>query len=101
MKKQDLYNGDIVQLRDGEKYIVLKNANFFNTFDDVLIGLETGLNCPLNEYDDDLYIKPRGLSTLDIVKVCSCEYVGYNIQKHIIGNDTEDLWTWEREDDEA
>ena len=97
MKKQDLNNGDIVQLRNGEKYIVLKNAKIFNTFDDILIGLETGLNCPLNEYDDDLYIKPRGFSKLDIVKVCSDEYVGDNIRKHIIDN--LDLWTWRREDD--
>ncbi|WP_302826644.1 hypothetical protein [Anaerofustis stercorihominis] len=48
MKKQDLNNGDIVQLRDGEKYIVLKNTKASYGYDDLLINLKSGLNCTLS-----------------------------------------------------
>ena len=78
---------------------MLKNAKVINGYEDVLISLDTGLYCPLNRYSCDLYMKPRWISKYDIMKVCSCEYVGDNIRKHIIGNDTENLWTWEREDE--
>ena len=99
MKKQDLYNGDIVQLRNGDKYILLKNIKRVDVYDDLLISLETSRYIPLNYYDDDLYMEPKGISKLDIVKVCSCAYTVDNIRKHIVNCDEKNLWTWEKEDE--
>ena len=94
MKKQDLYSGDIVQLRNGEKCIVIKDARFCEKSEDLVISLKNGLSCPLSEYDDDLRFK-GGIRAGDIMKVCAYDYTGGNIQKHIINN--LDLWTWEKE----
>lgn len=96
MKKQDLCSGDIVQLRNGEKFIVLKNARYVNKIKDLIISLKGCLYCPLDEYDDDLYFK-SGIRAGDIMKVCAYDDTRDNIRIHLVSD--LDLWTWERENE--
>ena len=86
MRKQNLCNGDIVQISDMGKYLVLKDTKLYGKAEDLLINLTYGT-----------YLKLQKIKEKDILKVCSCEYVGDNIREHIIGK--EDFWTWEREKD--
>lgn len=95
MRKADLNNGDIVLTRNGDKYIVLKNARTAFDTNDIIVNLKTGGYLKLNNYNDDLKDKDRD-KKFDIMKVCSHSYVGDNIKEHII--DKEDYWTWEREE---
>ena len=86
MKKQSLCNGDIVYLRDMNKYLVLKDAKLYDETEDLLINLTRGTFLRLQEIREE-----------DIAKLCSCEYVGDNIREHII--EKENFWTWEEEKD--
>lgn len=95
-KKKKLNNGCIIQTRDGDKYILLKNAsNGSNLKEDLLIDIENGMHLLLDNYDDDLRDKDYNTG-LDIIKICDMAYVGDNIKKHLIDNT--EYWTAEREE---
>ena len=83
MKKSDLKNGDIVELRDGGKYILIE---------DILIGIGGGW-LSLQSYNEnmreDKYIMPE----YDITKVFQGEI--YEIGEAIT---EKPIWTWIRDE---
>lgn len=93
--KESLTNGSIVELRNGDKFIFLINANYFN-HKKLLISLKKGNFIDLDSYNNDL-IHINGDSKFDIMKICNMYYAGDNIRRHIINNI--DYWTWEREEE--
>ena len=80
MKKSDLENGAIVELRNGDKYILLFNCCKYGNKED------SNYNENLKDCDDNDY---------DIMKLCQHSYVGDNIHCHILKRN-EDDWTWIR-----
>lgn len=94
MKKSNLKNGAIVELRNGDKYILLFDCNYPRGKDDLLISLNDGYWLKISDYDEEL--KDCDMSDLDIMKVCQCEYVGDNIRSHILKQNEKD-WTWIRD----
>lgn len=96
MKKSDLKNGAIVETKDGDKQILLKNCYVYEDEVDVLISLSNGEYLDLSYYDEDLIHYYD--SCFDIMKVCQNDYVGDNIRSHVLKQD-EDDWTWDREEE--
>lgn len=96
MKKSDLKNGTIVELRDERKMIVLLDCDEYMGYKDLLINISNGNYIALDDYDENLKEK-YGCVDLDIMKVCQKEYVGDNIRAHIIN--AEDEWTWIRKEE--
>ena len=96
MKKSDLKNGAIVEIRNGYKYILLLNCGDERHRNDLLISLNSGGCLYLSSYDENL--KDCDDEYYDIMKVCQCEYVGDNIISHIL-KQNEDNWTWIREEE--
>lgn len=96
MKKSDLRSGDIVELRNGEKYIVLLNSyiNGIQTMD-VILNLHDMLDSPLSEYCDNL--EHRYNSNYDITKVCHEKNISKNFGYHV-KNSRPEHWTWERDE---
>lgn len=97
MKKSDLRNGTIVELRDGDKYILLFDCCNEGHRDDLLISLNNGGYLYFSSYDENL--KDCDDEYYDIMKVCQYEYVGDNIRNHIISHN--DKWTWIRGESET
>lgn len=93
MKKSDLKNGAIVELRNGDKCILLFNCCNYGDKDDLFISLDDGGYLQLSNYNENL--KECSDRDFDIMKVCQHEYVGDNICNHILKQD-EDDWTWIR-----
>lgn len=94
MKKQDLKNGMVVQIRDGRKYILLKEVNLYPSYDDALFSLENGCFIRLDSLDNDL--KDRdGVTKYDIVKIFISEYIGDMVKKNPIRHLN---LIWEREE---
>ena len=96
MKKSDLKNGAIVELGNGDKYILLFDCCNERHRDDLLISLNNGGFLYFSSYDENL--KDCDDEYFDIMKVCQCEYVGDNIISHIL-KQNEDNWTWIREEE--
>ena len=71
-RKDRLNNGCIVQIRDGSKFIFLKNANNEYRVEDVFIDIEDFTWLALNEYSSNLtHLKDN---SYDIVKICDFFY---------------------------
>lgn len=96
MKKNDLKNGTIVELRNGDKYILLLNTYYSNEKDDYLISLRNGGYIEFDDYDKNLESKD-GEKEYDIMKVCQSIYVGDNFRNHVIND--RDKWTWKRQEE--
>lgn len=96
MKKSDLKNGAVVELRNGDKYILLLNTYYCNEKDDYLISLRNGGYIEFDDYDKNLESKD-GEKKYDIMKVCQNEYVGDNFRNHVIND--RDKWTWKRQEE--
>lgn len=96
MKKSDLRNGTIVELRNGDKYILLFDCCDERHRNDLLISLNNGGCLYLSSYDESL--EDEDDEYFDIMKVCQREYVGDNICSHIL-KQNEDNWTWIREEE--
>lgn len=95
MKKNELMNGTIVELRNGDKFILLLNIkNWF--CENCLISLKNGQYLDFDDYSDDL--KDSTDSEYDIIKICQNDYVGDNFKEHIIVET--DHWTWVRDEEE-
>ena len=88
--KSDLKNGDIVELRNGERYEYIEKYNdrfiYSTDSDEVIVNLKDGEYSRLANYDDDLRYKGRGNCEYDIMKILDMSEF-YKKQK----------WTWERE----
>lgn len=92
MKKSDLRNGAIVEIRKGDKHVLLLNTK--NSYcKNCLVSLDDGGYLSFDDYNDDL--KDCDDSEYDIVKICQHEYVGDNIRCHILKQNEND-WTWIR-----
>lgn len=96
MKKSDLENGAIVEIRNGDKYILLFNCCKYGDKDDLFISLNNGGHLNFSNYNENL--KNCIDKDYDIMKVCQCYYVGDNIRSHIL-KQNEDDWTWIREEE--
>lgn len=94
MKKSNLQTGDIVLLRNGKKYIVLKDTKVSGDIEDILVSLEDGCYLCFRYYNENLKDN-GGDDKFDIMKVCSHSYVGDNIRDHILYS--REKWTWERQ----
>lgn len=88
--KSDLKNGDIVELRNGQRYVYIEKYNdrfiYSTDSDEVIVNLKDGEYSRLGNYDDDLRYKGRGNCEYDIMKILDMSEF-YKKQK----------WTWERE----
>lgn len=73
MKKSDLENGMIVEMRDGEKYIVIKDftkkSERYGNDNDILLNIDFGSFEYLGTYKEDLTITNKENDCFDIVKV--------------------------------
>ena len=96
MKKSDLKNGAIVELRNGDKYILLFDCCNGRDRDDLLISLNEGGYLYFSSYNKSLEDKDD--KYFDIMKVCQYEYVGDNIRSHILKQNEND-WIWIREEE--
>ena len=88
--KSDLKNGDIVELRNGERYVYIEKYNdrfiYSTDSDEVIVNLKDGEYSRLGNYDDNLRYKGRGNCEYDIMKILDMSEF-YKKTK----------WTWERE----
>ena len=94
MKKSDLKSGAIVELRNGDKYMLFLDVENSYT-KNMLVSLKDGGYLDFDDYNDDL--KDCSNAKYDIVKICQNDYIGNNFRDHVI-NDT-DNWTWVREEE--
>lgn len=94
MKKSDLRNGAIVEIRKGDKYMFISDAQNKHAKNS-LISLKDGGYLNLDDYNDDL--KDCDNAKYDIVKICQNDYVGNNFKDHVIKNT--DNWTWVRKEE--
>lgn len=94
IKKSDLKTGAIVELINGDKYMLFLDVENSYT-KNMLVSLKDGGYLSLDDYNDDL--KDRDNSKYDIVKICQNDYVGDNFRDHVIKNT--DNWTWERQEE--
>ena len=93
MKKSDLKNGAIVELRNGDKYILLFNCCKYGNKETLFISLNSGGYLEFDNYDENL--NDCSNKKFDIMKACQNNYVGNNIRSHILKRN-EDDWTWIR-----
>lgn len=98
MRKSDLDNGAIVELRNGEKFILLFNCCNFGDREDLFISLEDGEYLNFSNYNENLNYCDDDDGDYDIMKVCQNKYVGDNIRSHIL-KQNENNWTWIREEE--
>ena len=96
MKKSDLKNGAVVELRNGDKYILLLNTYCCDEKDDYFISLRNGGYLEFDDYDENLESED-GEKEYDIMKVCQNAYVGDNFRNHVIND--RDKWTWKRQEE--
>lgn len=96
MKKSDLKNGAIVELRNGDKCILLLNTYCGDEKNDYFISLKNGGYIGFDYYDENLESKD-GEKEFDIMKICQEYYVGDNFRNHVIYD--RDKWTWKRQEE--
>lgn len=97
MKKSDLRSGDIVEIRRGDRFIVLLNTREGNR----IFNIKTGDYVSLDDYDENLIDKTYFLDgKCDIMKVCSCEYTGDNLRSFGLTSSAHnpEQWTWWRKE---
>lgn len=96
MKKSDLTNGAIVELRNGYKHILFKATNKFGEISSLLIDIKNGSYLTFDNFNEDLtYEMDRDF---DIMKVSQEDYIGDTFRKHILKLN-ENKWTWERKEE--
>lgn len=96
MKKSDLKNGAIVEIRNGDKYILLFNCCKYGNKENLFISLNNGGYLNFSNYNENL--NDCDGKDYDIMKVCQNAYVGNNIRSHVL-KQGEDDWTWVREEE--
>lgn len=85
MTKSDLKNGVVVEIKDGDKYLV---------HNDLLLGKDGYIH--LNNYDEDLILKDRNKNRFDIIRIYKS--IPYSLMG--ILNDKYLTLIWEREEKE-
>ena len=100
-KKSDLKSGDIVELRNGDRYILIKNArhNQYDTPTDIFMNINKFGSMPLSWYNDSL-LNSNGDKSYDIMKISDGFYIPNIFRTHPSGTLVVPDWTWEREETE-
>lgn len=98
-KKSDLKSGDIVELRNGDRYILIKNArhNQYDTPTDVFMSINKFGSMPLSWYSDSL-LNSNGDKSYDIMKISDSFYIPNIFRTHPSGTLVVPDWAWEREE---
>lgn len=97
-KKSDLKSGDIVELRNGDRYILIKNArhNQYDTPTDIFMSINKFGSMPLSWYSDSL-LNSNGDKSYDIMKISDSFYIPNIFRTHPSGTLVVPDWAWERE----
>lgn len=97
-KKSDLKSGDIVELRNGDRYILIKNArhNQYDTPTDIFMSINKFGSMPLSWYSDSL-LNSNGDKSYDIMKISDSFYIPNIFRTHPSGTLVAPDWAWERE----
>ena len=100
-KKSDLKSGDIVELRNGDRYILIKNArhNQYDTPTDIFMSINKFSSMPLSWYSDSL-LNSNGDKSYDIMKISDSFYIPNIFRTHPSGTLVVPDWAWEREETE-
>lgn len=100
-EKSDLKSGDIVELRNGDRYILIKNArhNKYDTSADIFMGINKFGSMPLSWYSDSL-LNSNGDKSYDIMKISDGFYIPNIFCTHPSGTLVVPDWVWEREETE-
>ena len=100
-KKSDLKLGDIVELRNGDRYILIKNArhNQYDTPTDIFMSINKFGSMPLSWYSDSL-LNSNGDKSYDIMKISDSFYIPNIFRTHPSGTLVVPDWAWEREETE-
>jgi hypothetical protein len=89
-KKSDLKNGDIVELRNGERYVYIEKYKDWSIYsidnDEVIVNLKDGDYSRLADYNDDLRYEDRKNCKYDIMRILDMSEFCRKPK-----------WTWERE----
>ena len=87
--KSDLKYGDIVELRNGNRYVYVKNYFDLMGYDpkpyDAIVSLKNGDDIPISDYNNKLLYKKRGECKYDIMKILDKNEICKNLK-----------WTLER-----
>ena len=87
--KSDLKYGDIVELRNGNRYVYVKNYFDLIGYDpktyDAIVSLKNGHDIPISDYNNKLLYKKRGECKYDIMKILDKNEICKNLK-----------WTLER-----
>lgn len=85
-KKSDLKSGDIVELRNGDRYILIKNArhNQYDTPTDIFMSINKFGSMPLSWYSDSL-LNSNGDKSYDIMKISDSFYIPNIFRTHPSG----------------
>lgn len=99
--KSDLKNGDIVELRNGDRYILIKNArhNQYDTPTDIFMSINKFGSMPLSWYSDSL-LNSNGDKSYDIMKISDSFYIPNIFRTHPSGTLVVPDWAWKREETE-
>lgn len=97
--KSDLKSGDIVELRNGERYIFIKDAkrSQYDNSTDIFIGINSYHCIPSSHYSDNL-LKLRGDKSYDIMKISNGFYIGNIFRPYRSATLITPDWVWEREE---
>lgn len=94
MIKSELETGMIVALRNGDEYMVLREAVSYTTTNcmDIIVRIKKAGYCFLNSFNEDLTSRTGG-SEFDIMQVYRAEFFG-----DIIANNEERILVWKRKE---
>lgn len=100
-KKSDLKSGDIVELRNGDRYILIKNArhNQYDNPTDIFMGVNSYRCIPFSHYNDNLLNSKEGKS-YDIMKMSDGFYIPNIHLAYPLDTFKTPDWVWEREETE-
>lgn len=99
--KSDLKSGDMVELRNGEIYIFIKDAkrNKHDNSRDIFMGISSYRCIPLSYYSNSL-LDLRGDKSYDIMKMSDGFYIPNIFRAYPSDTFKTPDWVWEREETE-
>lgn len=101
LKKSDLKSGDMVELRNGQIYIFIKDAkrNQYDNPTDIFMGVNSYRCIPFSHYNDNLLNSKEGKS-YDIMKMSDGFYISNIFRAYPSDTFKTPDWVWEREETE-
>lgn len=99
--KSDLKSGDMVELRNGQIYIFIKDAkrNQYDNPTDIFMGVNSYRCIPFSHYNDNLLNSKEGKS-YDIMKMSDGFYISNIFRAYPSDTFKTPDWVWEREETE-